>query len=99
MMESDPSARKQAVTVGYFLLAGIALLALQWLLATYNSIETIPYSEFERLVAQGSVAEVTVAQDMIQGKLKDKLPSGRSASSPPASIRRWRRSWRARASS
>lgn len=79
MMESDPSSRKQAVTVGYFLLAGIMVLALQWLLASYNSIETIPYSEFERLVAKGSVTEVSVAQDTIQGKLSDKLPSGKSA--------------------
>lgn len=79
MMESDPSSRKQAVTVGYFLLAGIMVLVLQWLLATYNSIETIPYSEFERLVAKGSVTEVAVAQDTIQGKLSDKLPSGKSA--------------------
>jgi cell division protease FtsH len=31
------------------------------------------------LVAQGSVTEVSVAQDTIQGKLKDKLPSGKSA--------------------
>lgn len=78
-MESDPSARKQAVVIGYFVAAGIGMLALQWLLATYNTIETIPYSEFERLVAQGSVTEVSVAQDTIQGKLKDKLPSGKSA--------------------
>jgi cell division protease FtsH len=79
MMESDPSSRKQAVIIGYFVAAGIGMLALQWVLATYNTIETIPYSEFERLVAQGSVTEVSVAQDTIQGKLKDKLPSGKSA--------------------
>ena len=78
-MESDPSSRKQAVIIGYFVAAGIGMLALQWLLATYNTIETIPYSEFERLVAQGGVTEVSVAQDTIQGKLKDKLPSGKSA--------------------
>jgi len=78
-MESDPSSRRQAVIIGYFVAAGIGMLALQWLLATYNTIETIPYSEFERLVAQGSVTEVSVAQDTIQGKLKDKLPSGKSA--------------------
>jgi len=78
-MESDPSSRKQAVITGYFVAAGIGMLALQWLLATYNAVETIPYSEFERLVAQGNVAEVSVAQDTIQGKLKDKLSSGKSA--------------------
>ena len=54
-------------------------MLLQWVLATYNTVDTIPYSEFEQLVAQGSVTEVAVGQDTIQGKLKDKLPSGKSA--------------------
>ena len=78
-MESDPSSRKQAVVIGYFVAAGIAMLALQWVLGTYNTVDTIPYSEFERLVAQGNVTEVSVGQDVIRGKLKDKLASGKSA--------------------
>ena len=65
--------------IGYIFAAGIGMLLLQWVLATYNTIDTIPYSEFEQLVAQGSVTEVAVGQDTIQGKLKDKLPSGKSA--------------------
>jgi len=78
-METDPSSRKQAVTIGYIFLAGLALIFLQWVMATYNTVDTIPYSEFEQLVSQGNVAEVAVGQDAIQGKLKDKLPSGKSA--------------------
>jgi cell division protease FtsH len=78
-MESDPSSRKQAVTIGYFFAAVIGMMLLQWVLATYNTVDTIPYSEFEQLVAQGKVTEVAVGQDTIQGKLKEKLPSGKSA--------------------
>ena len=78
-MQSDPSSRKQAVTIGYFVAATIGMLALQWVLATTNTVDTIPYSEFERQVAQGNVTEVSVGQDSIQGKLKDKLPSGKQA--------------------
>lgn len=78
-MEQDSSSRKQAVAIGYLIAAGIGMLVLQWVLATYNTVDTIPYSEFEQLVAQGSVTEVAVGQDTIQGKLKDKLPSGKSA--------------------
>jgi cell division protease FtsH len=78
-MESDPSSRKQAVTVGYIFAAAIGMLLLQWIFTTYNSVDTIPYSEFEQLVAKGSVSEVSVGLDVIQGKLKDKLPSGKSA--------------------
>ncbi len=78
-MEQDSSSRKQAVAIGYILAAGIGMVVLQWVLATYNTVDTIPYSEFEQLVAQGKVTEVAVGQDTIQGKLKDKLPSGKSA--------------------
>ncbi len=78
-MEADPSSRKQAVTIGYIFAAVIGMLLMQWILATYNTVDTIPFSEFEQLVAQGSVTEVAVGQDTIQGKLKDKLPSGKSA--------------------
>ena len=77
-METDSSSRKQAVTISYFVAAGIGMLMLQWVLATYNTVDTIPYSEFEQLIARGSVTEVAVGQDTIQGKLKDKLPSGKS---------------------
>jgi len=80
-MESDPSQRKQAVAMGYIFAAAIGMLLLQWLFATYNTIDTIPYSQFEQLVSEGKVAEVGVGQDSIQGKLKEneKLPSGKSA--------------------
>ncbi|MDP3692299.1 ATP-dependent zinc metalloprotease FtsH [Bradyrhizobium sp.] len=78
-MESDPSSRKQTVAIGYIFAASIGMLLLQWVLATHNAVDTIPYSEFEQLVAQGHVNEVAVGQDTIQGKLKIKLPSGKSA--------------------
>ena len=48
------------------------------MLATYNTVDTIPFSQFERLVAEGNVTEVSVGYDTIQGKVKDKLPSGNS---------------------
>ncbi len=78
-MESDPSSRKQTVAIGYIFAASIGMLLLQWVLATYNTVDTIPYSEFEQLVSEGHVTEVAVGQETIQGKLKDKLPSGKSA--------------------
>ena len=78
-MEPDSSSRKQTVAIGYIFAAGIGMVLLQWVLATYNTVDTIPYSEFEQLVAQGNVTEVAVGQDAIQGKLKDKLASGKAA--------------------
>ncbi|HLG82104.1 MAG TPA: ATP-dependent zinc metalloprotease FtsH [Bradyrhizobium sp.] len=80
-MESDPSQRKQAVAMGYIFAAAIGMLLLQWVFAAYNTVDTIPYSQFEQLVSEGKVAEVGVGQDSIQGKLKEneKLPSGKQA--------------------
>jgi len=78
-MESDSSQRKQGIATAYIVAAGIGMLLLQWALATYSQIDTIPFSRFEQLVAEGSVTEVAVGQDTIEGKLKDKLPSGKSA--------------------
>src|SRR5450759_2949522 len=78
-MESDSSSRKQSIVIGYIFAAGIGMLLLQWALAAYNEVDTIPFSQFEQLVAQGSVTEVAVGPDTIQGKLKDKLASGKSA--------------------
>jgi cell division protease FtsH len=80
-MNPDPNQRKQAIAMGYIFAAGIGMLVLQWVFTTYNTVETIPYSQFEQLVSQGKVAEVGVGQDTISGKLKDKekLPSGKSA--------------------
>ena len=39
--------------------------------------ESIPYSRFEKLLAAGEVAEVHVAQNNIEGLLKQPLPDGR----------------------
>ena len=98
-MEPDPSSRKQAVTVGYIFAAAIGMLLLQWVLATYNTVDTIPYSEFEQLVAQGNVTEVAVGQDTIQGKLKDKLAERQvGLRHRPRRSGSWPKSWRRRAS-
>lgn len=61
------------------LAGGLLLVVLQFGLTTYNSVETIPYSQFEQLLSQDKIAEVSVGSDMIQGKLKEPLPSGKSA--------------------
>jgi cell division protease FtsH len=43
-MEPDPSSRKQAVTIGHILAAAFGMLLLQWVLATYNTVDTIAFS-------------------------------------------------------
>jgi cell division protease FtsH len=65
--------------IGLMFAASIGLLILQWSLTNYSQTETIPYSQFEQMVADGKVSEVMIGQDIVQGKLKDKLSSGVSA--------------------
>ncbi|WP_370057757.1 ATP-dependent zinc metalloprotease FtsH [Bradyrhizobium yuanmingense] len=72
-------SRKQTIAIAVIFAGGMLLAVLQFVSTTYNSIETIPYSQFEQLLAQEKVAEVSVGPDMIQGKLKEQLPSGKSA--------------------
>ncbi|MBW7963332.1 ATP-dependent zinc metalloprotease FtsH [Bradyrhizobium sp. BR 10261] len=78
-MEAGQGSRKQTIAMAIIFAGSMLLVALQFLVATYNSIETIPYSQFEQLLAQEKIAEVSVGPDSIQGKLKEQLPSGKSA--------------------
>jgi cell division protease FtsH len=73
----EPDARKRQIMIWYALAAMIGMLAFQYFLLSYTQIETIPYSEFERLLKDGKVAEVTVSADAIQGTLKEPLSSGK----------------------
>ncbi|BDV00472.1 ATP-dependent zinc metalloprotease FtsH [Thermodesulfomicrobium sp. WS] len=56
--------------VGYWIIAIMLLLLFQEMLQTYRSVETVPYSAFEQALAQGKVAEVTIGEQVITGKLK-----------------------------
>lgn len=78
-MDSEQISRKQTITMAAIFAGCILLVVLQFITTTYNSIETIPYSQFEQLLAQEKLAEVSVGSDTIQGKLKEPLPSGKSA--------------------
>jgi cell division protease FtsH len=55
--------------LGYWMLALLALMLLQSLWQA-RTIEPVPYSEFEKALAEGRVAEVVVGETTITGKLK-----------------------------
>lgn len=78
-MDSNQISRKQTIVMAVLFAGSMLLVILQFIAVTYNSIESIPYSQFEQLLAQEKIAEVSVGQDTIQGKLKEPLPSGKSA--------------------
>jgi cell division protease FtsH len=76
MPDNDNKPGSHHITISYIGLALMLMLLLQWAMATYSNVETIPYSRFEQLVQQGQVTEAQVGADAIRGKLRDKLPSG-----------------------
>ena len=73
----EPNARKRQFVTWYVVAAVMGVLAFQAWWASYSQIETIPYSQFEALLDQGKVDQVTVGTDSIQGTLKEALPSGK----------------------
>ncbi len=73
----EPDARKRQFMIWYVLAAVLGVLLFQQFWTGYSQVETIPYSQFETLLDQGKVAEVTVGADSIQGKLREPLPSGK----------------------
>ncbi|MGY4417693.1 cell division protease FtsH [Bradyrhizobium sp. JR6.1] len=78
-MSDNSSTRKQVPWLAILAFGWFGMLLVQWFLTSHNTIETIPYSKFEELVAQGAVTDVVVGKDTIAGNLKEKLPDGKSA--------------------
>ncbi|MBX3305456.1 MAG: ATP-dependent zinc metalloprotease FtsH [Nitrospira sp.] len=66
---------KVSFSIWYVLLAIMAVVLVHDLIHTFNKVEELPYSEFKKLVADGKIAEVAVANHVLTGKLK---PEGES---------------------
>jgi cell division protease FtsH len=75
----EPQDRKRQIMIWYTITAVIGVLVVQYLWSSYSQIETIPYSQFEQLLNEGRIAEVTISADAVQGTLKEALPDGKRA--------------------
>src|SRR3981081_2633923 len=62
--------RRAQFNLGYLLFALIAMLALQQWWQRAQTVEVVPYSEFEKLLADPAIAEVVISDQRITGKLK-----------------------------
>ena len=67
--------KKHAWNLGYWVLAMLALLWAQDLWQAATRIEPVPYSEFEKALADGRIDEVSISDRTITGRLK--TPDGR----------------------
>jgi cell division protease FtsH len=70
--------RKTHFNFWYFVIAMIVIMLLQQWLLESRQVETVPYSEFQAMVREGRVAEVSVADQYIRGRLNEPLPDGRT---------------------
>lgn len=64
--------------IWYWLVALAGLLLLQYVLFTAREVAPIPYSDFERYLDEGRIAEIAVSDNFVQGAFKEPLPSGQS---------------------
>src|SRR5512144_3080726 len=88
--------KKQQVNVWYVLLAMLALLFFQSWWIEQSKVETLPYSQFEKLLQEGGIAEMSVGTNVIEGKLKQpidprRVPHGHRRSRPGRSVPQVRR--------
>ncbi len=62
--------KKQVWNIGYWLLALLLMLLLQDVWRSASEVATVSYSEFEQALAEGRIAEITVFDRSISGRLK-----------------------------
>jgi cell division protease FtsH len=71
--------RRTQFNIGYILFAVLAILLLQQWWQQAQTVEVVPYSEFERLLAEDRIEEVVVSESRITGKLKSPEKDGKKA--------------------
>ncbi|HRN77491.1 MAG TPA: hypothetical protein PKW58_16730 [Ottowia sp.] len=62
--------KKDQWNIGYWIVAGLLLLTLQNYWQAAQTVEPVPYSEFEKALAEGRVAEVLVARRLMLGTIR-----------------------------
>lgn len=70
--------KKNQWNTGYWIVALLLLLSLQSYWQTAKTVEPVPYSEFEKALAEGRVAEVLVSDRTVTGSLKSPDSRGKT---------------------
>jgi len=68
--------KKSQINFWFVIVAVLGLLLIQNLYSQYTQVEPIPYSRFQHLLEQGSVAEIAITEHQIFGTLKEKNADG-----------------------
>ena len=70
--------KKNQWNTGYWIVALLLLLSLQSYWQTAKTVEPVPYSEFEKALDEGRVAEVLVSDRTVTGRLKSPDSQGKT---------------------
>lgn len=70
--------KKNQWNTGYWIVALLLLLSLQSYWQTAKTVEPVPYSEFEKALAEGRAAEVLVSDRTVTGRLKSPDSRGKT---------------------
>lgn len=70
--------KKSHINFWYFIAAALVVITFQQWLFAARQVETIPYSEFQSMLQNGDIAEISITEKNIRGKLKSPLSDGRS---------------------
>jgi len=62
--------RQTKFNLAYLVFALVAMLLVQQVWQQAQTLEVVPYSEFEKMLAEGRIAEVTVGDQQVTGRLK-----------------------------
>jgi cell division protease FtsH len=73
----EPEERKHQFATWYVFAAFLGVMLVQYVWLRFTQVETIPYSQFEQLLADNKISEVLVGSETIQGTLKEPFPDGR----------------------
>jgi cell division protease FtsH len=74
-----PMKKETQYHAWYWIAAMIGVMAIQAVFASYTQIAQIPYSEFEDDLKAGSISEVRVSGNYVQGTFKEPDKSGRTS--------------------
>jgi len=69
---------KTRFNIVYALVAVLAILFIQDWVRTSQTVAVIPYSQFQKLLEEGKVAEVTVGENQLRGTLKEPIQGGKT---------------------
>ena len=70
--------RKTNINVSYIILALLAFTFIQRWWIESQTVETIAYSEFQTLLSEEKIAEISISEQHIRGTLKNPTPDGRN---------------------